>query len=151
MDTGLIWTLLFCWSLAALLYYVVIVRQERDLGGWGISSLFALIFVITPILLMALWSQKGAEDRLLEIGFKPHPSFDSSIGIAAGVGENPTWIFSTTAAEGVLIDYYKDRENRGTWRVSSENEGGLLFEKGRQRMTLFVGGGNVVFSLQPGG
>ena len=73
METSLLTILVFCLSFASLLYYVFIVRNEVDLGARGKSGLFTILFVILPVLVIALWNQLESKDRLSEIGFNPYP------------------------------------------------------------------------------
>ena len=147
MDTSLLTLLGFCWALAAILYYLFVVRREVDLGGLGKSGLIILMFVITPVLVIALWNQSEAEVRLSRVGFNAHPGFVSSVGIATGAGSDPVWVFSVETDENLILNYYKKRENHGPWQLVSESENSLLFQKEAEIMTIHVSDKRVVFSL----
>ena len=103
MEISLILILCGCISFAALLYYFIFAKKEADLGGRGRAGIFSILFVIVPIILIVLFMQFEAESNLVKMGFKPHPSFSSSVGAATGTGENPTWVFSTTGETGSIL------------------------------------------------
>ena len=149
MDTALFAILGFCLFFAALLYYVIFVRREARLGPWGRSGLVTLLFVITPVLVIVLWYQSGAQSRLAKLGFNPYPGFISSSGIATGSGETPIWVFSIEGDERSVLMFYKKNENHDGWSLVSESETGLIFERGNEVLTVFVGAGSVVFSMKP--
>lgn len=150
MDFSLLAILIFCVSYAALLYYIIFVRREARLGPWGRSGLVTLLFVITPVLVMVLWYQSGAESRLERMGFTPYPGFVSSSGIAAGQGKAPVWVFSIEGHEGAVLQFYKRDENHVGWSLVSESEMGLMFARGDERLSVYVGADNAVFTLKPG-
>ena len=149
METSLIITLGFCLSFAALLYYVFVVRNAMDLGDRGKASLFTTLFVILPVLVLVLWNQSESKDRLSEIGFTPYSGLISSVGVVSGGGENPMWMFSSEDDENVILRFYKHSENHAGWSLVSETQRSLTFERGKERITIHVGQGNVVFSLRP--
>lgn len=149
MEPSLLAILVFCISFAALLYYVIFVRREARLSPWGKSGLITLLFVITPVLVAVLWFQSEAESRLERMGFNPYPGFVSSNGIATGSGEAPIWVFSIEGDGGSVLQFYKKNENHVGWSLVSESETGLMFERGGEVLSVFVGAGNVVFSMKP--
>lgn len=106
-----------------------------------------MLFVIAPIILMVLFGQFEAENRLLKMGFKLHPSFSGSVGVATGTGKNPIWVFSTTGETGSILQFYKDPSNHDSWSVKTENTNGLVFEKDSKKMSILIGNENVFFSL----
>lgn len=89
MDLSLIALLGGCLMTAALLYYVIFVRREQPISSWGKSGIVTLMFVLVPVLVIALWFQDGAVNRLEQMGFEPYPGFVSCSGIATGLGEKP--------------------------------------------------------------
>ena len=149
MEMSLLPILVFCVSYAAFLYYFIFVRKEARLGPWGRSGLVTLLFVITPVLVMTLWFQSGAENRLERLGFTPYPGFVSSSGIATGSGEAPIWVFSITGNEDSVLQFYKKNKNHPGWSLVSETKMGLTFERGSETLSVFVEPGNVVFTLKP--
>lgn len=147
METSLLIILGSCISFSALLYYFIFVKRESDLGWRGRAGIFSILFIITPIILIVLFSQSGAEDRLRKIGFEPHPNFSGSVGIAVGTGKNPIWVFSTDGDSNSILQFYKVHENHGDWSLLTESQNELVFEKEHQKMSIHIGDGNVVFSL----
>lgn len=149
METPLLLILGACLSFAALLYYFLIIKRETDLGWRGRSGIFVIIFVITPVLLIVLFNQSGAEDRLRKTGFNPYPDFSSSVGTATGTGEKPIWLFSTDSKADSVLLFYKEEKNHHGWSLIAEDHNKLVFEKGRQTMSIRIDNGNVLFSLGP--
>ena len=147
MEISLISILCGCISFAALLYYFIFAKKEADLGGRGRAGIFSILFVIVPIILIVLFMQFEAESNLVKMGFKPHPSFSSSVGAATGTGENPTWVFSTTGETGSILQFYKNPSNHDGWTLNVENQNLLIFRKDSKKMSVLVNNGNVVFSL----
>ncbi len=149
MEISLIIILSFTLLFAVLLYYVFIVKRKHDLGARGIAGMIVMIAIIAPILLMVLFNQSGAEQRLKEMGFNPHPDFTGSIGIATGSGENPIWIFSTNAETESIVHFYKERDNHDGWSLISENHNRLFFIKKDKKMSISVSNKKVFFTLIP--
>lgn len=147
MDLDLIALLGGCLLLAALLYYVIFVRREEPIGSWGKSGLVSLVFVLVPVLLIALWYQSGAENRLKEIGFTPYPGFISSSGVAAGQGKNPIWVFSVEGDLAAVLEFYRRPENHNGWTLVSENEGLLLFRHEKRLVSISANMKSVAFLL----
>lgn len=147
MDTSLLLLLIAGLGYAALLYYLLFVRSERDPAGWGLSGIMAMLFIIAPIIVIVLWSQSGAQQRLHDLGFVPHPKFVSSMGIATGVGESPTWVFDTDATEAEIVAFYKREEHRPGWQLTGQGPSVLVFKNARRTLTLFTGDGSAVFVL----
>ena len=108
METSLILILSISLSFAALLYYVFIVKRQLDIGARGVAGMIVILVVITPILLMVIFNQSGAEQRLRKYGFNPHPDFTGSVGIATGSGKHPIWLFSTNAKTESIVQFYKE-------------------------------------------
>lgn len=150
MDLALIVLLGFCLVLAALLYYVIFVRREKRLSPWGMSSLLALLFIVIPVIMIALWYQSGAGHRLEQLGFQPYPGLISSSGIATGTGKAPIWVFSIEGDDAPVLQFYRQRENHKGWSLVTESHYGLMFKREEEVLTLLVGDGKVVFSLKPG-
>ena len=149
MDTSLIITLivllLFAWSL----YYYLFIKRESDFFYLGKSGLVIIMFMIVPILATVLYYQAGAKDRLSATGFPSHSSFESSVGVAAGTGDNPIWMFSTELDEAVIIDFYKQEQNHKGWELSSENEEWLIFTKKDKKMRINISNNTALFMISP--
>jgi hypothetical protein len=147
MDSSLIALLGGCLLMAALLYYVIFVRREHLIISWGKSGLVSLVFVLVPVLLIALWFQSGAENRLERIGFKPYPGFVSSSGIATGLGEKPFWVFSVEGGAETVLEYYRQPENRNGWALVADTESLLLFEREGKSVAVSSLGDSVAFTM----
>ena len=149
MDTSLIITLivllLFAWSL----YYYLFIKRESDFFYLGKIGLVIIMFVIVPILSTVLYYQDGAKDRLSATGFTPHSSFESSIGVAAGTGDNPIWMFSTELDKASIIDFYKQEQNHKSWELEGEDEKWLIFTKNNQKMRINITNDTVLLMVSP--
>ena len=149
METSLFLILGLSLAYAALLYYIFIVRRQSDIGSLGVSAMMVMLFIITPIMLMAVFSQSGAEQRLKEHGFSPHPNFTGSVGVATGEGENPIWVFSTDTNMQSIVKFYKKPGNHDGWLLVSESNNRLVFVKKDQRMSINISSKNVAFTVFP--
>ncbi len=149
MDTSLIITLivllLFAWSL----YYYLFIKRESDFFYLGKSGLVIIMLMIVPILVTVLYYQAGAKDRLSASGFPPHSSFGSSVGVAAGTGENPIWMFSTELEKQAIIDFYEQEQNHQGWKLEGEDEKWLTFVKNDKKMRINISNDTVLFMIAP--
>ena len=149
MDPILTTLLLAVLALAGLLYYVFIVRREPDFGGRGMAAMITLLFVLVPVLLITLWLQSDSAQRLSNTGFVPHPALVSTTGVAAGVGEDPVWVYSIAGDPRVIVQFYRDPANHPGWQQVSDSESMLIFESEDRRMSLFVSVKTAIFALHP--
>jgi len=149
MDPTLITLLVTVLAFAGLLYFVFIVRRQPDPGAKGVAGLIVLMFVLAPVLLIVLWLQSDSAQRLSDTGFVPHPALAASTGEAAGVGENPVWVFWIKGDSDAIVRFYKDPGCREGWQQVWASDGMLMFESdGGQRMSLFISDDSAIFSLQ---
>ena len=147
MDLSLIALLGGCLMMAALLYYVIFVRREQPISSWGKSGIVTLMFVLVPVLVIALWFQAGAVNRLEQMGFEPYPGFVSSSGIATGLGEKPFWVFTVEGGAEPVLEFYKLAENRKGWMLVSESKSLLLFEREGKSVAVSAVADSVAFMM----
>lgn len=129
MQTSIILLLVACIALAIEGYYFGFVRPPRVLAWLQQATFIIMTFMLVPLLLLVLYYQSAAEDRLKEAGFTPHPSIRESIGIGFGAGNNPIWVFEFDAGEQAFRDFYTSAENTGDWKLVSDNGFFLIFEQ----------------------
>jgi len=149
MDTSLIITLSALLLFAWVLYYYLFIKRESDFFFLGKSGLFIIIFFIAPILATTLYYQSGAKEKLQKSGFTPHSSFESSVGVAVGTGDNPIWMFSTELDKAPIIDFYKQEQNHQGWKLSGEDEKWLTFTKNNKIMRINISNNTVLFMIAP--
>jgi len=149
MDTSLIITLSALLLFAWVLYYYLFIKHESDFFFLGKSGLFIIIFFIVPILATTLYYQSGAKEKLQKSGFTPHSSFESSVGVAVGTGDNPIWMFSTELDKAPIIDFYKQEQNHQGWKLSGEDEKWLTFTKNNKIMRINISNNTVLFMIAP--
>ena len=149
MDTSLIITLigllLFSWAL----YYYLFIKQESDFFFLGKSGLFIIMFFIAPIIATTLYYQSGAKEKLQKTGFTPHSSFESSVGVAVGTGDNPIWMFTTKLDKVSIIDFYKQKQNHQGWTLTGEDEKWLMFTKRDKKMRINITNNTALFMIAP--
>ena len=149
MDTSLIITLsallLFAWAL----YYYLFIKHERDFFFLGKSGLFLIMLFIAPMIATTLYYQSGAKDRLQKSGFTIHSSFESSIGVATGTGDNPIWMFSTELDKASIVNFYKQEQNHQGWQLESEDEKWLTFIKKDKKMRINISKDTALFVISP--
>lgn len=149
MDISLIITLLLLLLFASALYYYFFMKRVPDVFHLGKSALVIIVFMIIPILVTVLYYQAGAKDRLNAIGFTPHSSFSSSVGVASGTGENPIWMFATESDKELLVDFYKHEKNYKEWKLSEENDEWLVYTKDNKKMRININNDTVLFMMSP--
>ncbi len=147
MDTSLIITLIVLLLFACSLYYYLFIKRISDFFYLGKIGLVIIMFMIVPMLATVLYYQAGAKDRLNATGFPPHSSFESSIGVATGTGDNPIWMFSTEFDKKAIIDFYKQEQNHKGWEVASEDEKWLTFSKKDKKMRINITNNTALFMM----
>ena len=104
---------------------------------------------IAPIIATTLYYQYGAKDKLKKSGFTPHSSFESSVGVAVGTGDNPIWMFSTKFDKASIIDFYKQEQNHQGWKLEGEDEKWLTFTKKDKKMRINISNSTALFMIAP--
>lgn len=135
-------------ALAALLFYVFVVKQTPDAGGKGVAGLVLILFILTPVVLFMLWNQSASVDRLNDIGFSAHPALRPSVGMATGIGENPVWVFAMDGDPRRIVQFYKQTDNHSGWQLVYEGQNLLVYEKEAQSLSIFIADDDVIFALR---
>ena len=90
-----------------------------------------------PSLIIVLWVQSSAQERLAETGFIPHPAIEETVGLTAGFGKNAKWAFKTDAAKDSIFNFYRDEDNSLDWELINEKSDVLILRKGiRKKMVV---------------
>lgn len=137
MQDSIIIILLAFTIMAAYGYYVGFIRRDPLIGWLAQAGFVFSICVMIPFLIIVLWLQSGAKDRLARIGFVPHPSIEESVGISVGIGKRPIWVFETHASEKSIADFYSVEKNREGWSLTNNNPVMMIFKK--DKMTMVIG------------
>ncbi|MEN8304319.1 MAG: hypothetical protein ABFQ64_09630, partial [Campylobacterota bacterium] len=128
-------------------YYYLFIKRESDFFFLGKSGLFIIMFFIAPIIATTLYYQHGAKDTLKKSGFTPHSSFESSVGVAVGTGDNPVWMFSTELDKQTIIDFYKQEQSHKGWKLKGEDEKWLTFTKNDKKMRINISNNTALFIM----
>jgi hypothetical protein len=133
MQSSIIITLFISIILAAYGFYAGYYRPTAKLT-WLVQACFGcMIFLMIPSLIIVLWVQSSAQDRLAETGFNPHPAIEETVGITAGFGKNAKWVFKTDAAKDSIFNFYRDEDNSLDWVLINEKSDVLIFRRGKRR------------------
>jgi hypothetical protein len=130
MQTSVIIILCISIILAAYGFYAGYYRPTEKLTWLAQACFGCMTFVMIPFLIIVLWVQSSAQDRLAEIGFIPHPAIEETAGFTAGFGKNAKWAFKTDAAKDSIFGFYRDEENSLDWELICEKSDVLIFRKG---------------------
>ena len=147
MDVALLTFLALILALAALLYYVFLVKRAPDLGARGVGWLITIVCILVPVILFAFWNQSASGDRLKEIGFNVHPALQPSFGIATGIGENPVWVFASDSDTDQIVQFYKSQQNYSGWQLVYEGKNMLVYESETQSLYIYISEDDVIFAL----
>lgn len=138
MQTAIIVILLICIILAAFGCYSGYIRPIPISAWMAQAGFFFMTFVMIPFLVIVLWLQSGAKDRLAATGFVPHPSIKESVGITTGIGNSPTWTFKTEESNKTIVDFYRLEKNRQGWKLTNDSPLIMIFEKDGKKMVIGV-------------
>jgi len=152
MQNFVIVILIISVLLAAQGYYCGYYRPTVIHAWLAQAGFFFMSFVLIPFLAVALWLQSGAQDRLVAIGFVPHPSIEEVAGIAVGYGKNPKWAFASNAKRDEIVNFYRDEKNRAGWKLINSSSMMLIFKKDNLEMDVGLSKGwlanTLIFSLE---
>jgi hypothetical protein len=138
METTLIILVSFCTLLAAQGYYFGFKKPPPVLAYLQQTTFVVMTFILIPFLLIVLWLQWGAKDRLAETGILPHPSITEALGIAVGVGANPIWLFEVEASASAVADFYRATTNRPGWNLTTDTHILLILRRGSEKMVVGI-------------
>lgn len=134
MSTTTLFFLLLFIAIAILNYYLGFVRQGAFtyLAQASFVAAAAIIFVI----LILLWQQHTAIDRLSRIGITPPPSIIESVGTGTGLGDQPLWIFRIDATSEDISAFYRDEKNRKGWTIADDMPVMMILKKKDRKLTI---------------
>ena len=110
---------------------------------------YAMVLVLIPILIIALWSQSHSEERLSNIGVTPHPSIVESIGSDTEVVNGKIWSFKVDATADEVMKFYRNSNNYSDWLMVSDTDQLLILERGNDHLTVgaIAGKGNSILII----
>jgi hypothetical protein len=136
VQPSLLWLQLAFVALAAATYHLGFVRPPR-VGAWRLQAAFLVtICLLIPAVAYTLVLQAGARERLAGVGIVPHPAIRHAVGIAAGQGERPVWVFTAAGDGAGALEFYDDPATRPGWEILER--GPLMTVLGRDGTRLSV-------------
>jgi len=133
MQSSIIVTLLISIILAAYGFYAGYYRPTVKLTWLPQACFGCMTFLMIPVLIIVLWVQSSAQDRLAVAGFTPHPAIEETVGLTAGFGKEAKWVFKTDAAKDTIFNFYRDEDNSLDWELINEKPDVLIFRKGKRK------------------
>jgi hypothetical protein len=148
VDPTLI-TLLTLFVAGALITFHLGFRHPASSYEWRIKAGFVVLtFMLIPVVTYVLATQRGATERLSSAGIAPLPSIRHAVGIAAGQGQRPVWVFRTDD-EAEDVTFYDDPGTRMGWEIVERGPISLILRRGDERMSVTLSearrGRNVVY------
>ena len=138
MQTSLIYLFFFSLFMAGLTFYIGFIRPPRVLAWLSKAAFLTWLFLLMPVLGYVLYQQSGAMDRLESQGITVHPAISESIGIANGVGDEPTWLFSVEGDLKEVMEFYRSEDSRPGWTMAGGSDTVIILEKGMSKMAIAV-------------
>jgi hypothetical protein len=136
MDPTLIGLLILFLAGSALTYYLGFVRPPTIMQ-WRVKGAFVILtFMLIPVVISVLYLQVGAVLRLERFGILPLPGIVHVVGIAAGQGERPVWVFTAEGAGAHDLAFYDDPATRQGWEVAERGTMSLILVREGQRMSV---------------
>lgn len=117
-------------------YYFGFIRPPEIFAWFQQTTFVVMTFMLIPAMLLVLWSQAGAVDRLAATGITPHPDIRSSIGAATGHGLGPTWVFRMNDDFLDVKAFYETPGNRASWDLVADSASMVLLKRGETRMAI---------------
>ena len=71
-----------------------------------------------------------------ETGIILHPAIEGTFGVAMGVGDNPTWIFSTDVSTESIACLHGKESNWIGWELIGENPEPIILRRDKERMAI---------------
>ena len=102
-------------------------------------SCLVLAFVVIPFMVVCLYLQDTAPERLRAMGITPHPALGASVGLGVGTGRWPTFVFQTTASPDAVLAYYQTEDTHDGWVIDRTDGSFLSLRREAERLTIATG------------
>lgn len=132
MQFSLIILLIFSALLAAQGFYFGFIKPPRTLAWLQQSTFLIMTFLLIPFLVVVLFQQEGDIEKLAQTGFKPHPAITESVGLT----NESTWVFEIDASKNEVREFYRNPENTGDWKITTDTGVMMIFSRNSQKMTI---------------
>ena len=150
MDPTLVGLLFAFIAFAAVSYYVGFVLPEVGFV-WMIKAAFLVtIVMLIPVVAFVLYQQTGAVKRLETYDVVPLPEIRHVVGITAGQGPAPVWVFAGDGASGAVLGFYDDPDSRPGWELTERGLTMIVLRRGDARLSVSAtSAGQIIYMLRP--
>ena len=150
MDATLIGLLIGFIAYATVSWYFGFLAPGNG-ATWRHQTAFLVTTVmLIPAVAYVLYLQTGAVQRLQDHGVTPLPEVRHVVGIAAGQGSAPVWVFAGDVTRTDTLVFYDDPETRPGWEVAARGATMIVLRRGDARLSVSAtSAGHVIYMLRP--
>jgi hypothetical protein len=135
-----VWLLLALLAMAAVSCHYGFRRPPPVSAGRLQAAFLLTVCMLIPLVSYALALQSGAQARLARLGIEPHPAIRHVVGIAAGQGDWPIWVFATRGGGDAALGFYDDPARHRDWEVLERGAKILVLGRGDARLSVSSSG-----------
>lgn len=149
MDAGLLAFALFLIGMAVVLFRIGFARSAPAGAARAQAGFVMIAAVLVPALLVTLALQATARGRLERLGIRLPAGVGSAVGVAVGLGPEPTWVFRLRDAELDPAVHFREESVRPGWELLS-SEGVVTLHRAGEALTVMRSrtSGTVTFQLR---
>jgi hypothetical protein len=149
MQPTLIGLLLAFIALAATFFYFGFLHRDRGYASRAQAGFLVLAFMLIPFVAFVLVQQAGATRRLQAYDIVPLPAIEYAIGITAGQGPVPVWVFGGRVTDASALDFYDDPATRPGWEIGERGATMLILRRDGARLSISASGGRIIYMMMP--
>ncbi len=150
MDPTLVGLLVAFIVFAAVSYHLGF--RLPDIGWtWKAQTAFLVtIVMLIPAVVFVLFQQTGAVKRLETHDVAPLPEIRHVVGITAGQGRAPVWVFAGDVSSGEALGFYDDPDTRPGWELTERGATMIVLRRGEARLSVSATrAGRIIYMLRP--
>lgn len=155
MDPTLIILLVAFVAFAVMSFYLGWVYRPNPFDWKAQASFLVTVVMLIPVVAFVLAQQSGAVARLEAYGVRPLPQVRHVVGITAGQGPAPVWVFAgelpdDEAARRAVLGFYDDPDTRQGWEIGGRGATMIVLERGEARLSVSAtSAGSIIYVLRP--
>lgn len=149
MQPTLIGLLLAFIALAALFFKLGFFDRDIGLTYRAQAGFLVLTVMLIPLISFVLVQQAGALSRLQSYDIVPLPNIGNVVGIAAGQGPVPVWVFGGKVTDASVLDFYDDPATRPGWEIGERGATMLILRRDGARLSISASSGRIIYMMMP--